>query len=258
MNNREYQLSRNDGVNHLHGGFKGFNKKVWKLESEINRTTHSGVVFSYISKDGEEGYPGNVKVTCTYLLTIFNELEIKFEAISDRSTIINLTNHTYFNLSGFEQLTIYDHQLRIFADAYTVKNEKDIPTGAIAPIKDTVLDFSTPRAIGQCIHELKTDRGYNHNFVLKKDTSSFCCCAQLSEPSSGRTLKLFTDQPGLQVYTANWWDGTIRGVQGKDYIQHGAIALETQAFPDSPNHIHFPNTFLKPGERYQTTTIFQF
>ncbi len=258
LDGESWQLPLNDGVNHLHGGFQGFNRKLWAVEETIEEEDQCGIRFSYLSKDGEEGYPGNLQVSVSYLLTNDNQLITQYEATTDRPTIISLTNHSYFNLSGFEQETIHDHYLQVNADAYTVKNENNTPSGEIASVRGTPLDFSVPQKIGRQIHQLETDRGYDHNFVLKNDHQTPAEAATLYEPLSGRSVKLFTNMPGMQVYTANWWDGSLTGYQGKAYQKHGAIALETQAFPDAPNHSHFPSAVLRPGERYARQTRFQF
>ena len=259
IDDKTWQLPLNDdGVNHLHGGLHGFNRKLWKIEEIINEEDKCGVTFSYVSKDGEEGYPGNLEVSVSYLLTKENLLIIQYTAVTDQPTIISLTNHSYFNLSGFEQETIHDHFLQINAEKYTVKNEFNTPSGEMASIKDTPFDFSSPQKIGQYIHELETDMGYDHNFVLNNDHRTPALAATLFEPASGRVLKVFTNMPGMQVYTANWWDGTITGYQDKPYQKHGAVALETQAFPDAPNQLQFPSAVLRPGEQYSKQTTFQF
>jgi aldose 1-epimerase len=253
-----YQLPVNDGLNHLHGGFTGFNRKVWSIDSVIEEEGAAGIQFSCTSKGGEEGYPGNLKVAVLYMLTEDNQLQIHYKATTDKPTIISLTNHTYFNLSGFEKETIYDHYLHVNARTYTVKNERNTPSGELAGTLGTPLDFHKPKRIGADIHELKTDRGYDHNYVLEYGTGEVKEAAGLYEPESGRRLRVLTNQPGIQVYTANWWDGTLVGYQGKPYQQHGAVALETQAFPDAPNHPHFPDPVLRQGEVYTRATIFQF
>ncbi|MCU7552217.1 galactose mutarotase [Chitinophagaceae bacterium LB-8] len=257
LDGKEYQLPINDGVNHLHGGQGGFHRKLWDIKTIINENDKVGVELFCLSKDGEEGYPGNLEVTVKYLLDN-NGLCISFFAGTDMPTIVNLTNHTYFNLSGFEDETIYNHQLQIFADNYLVKNSNNIPSGEIAPVKHTVFDFITPKSIGDHIGQLAEDKGYDHDFVLNTQDGNLVCAAALSDPPSGRVLKVYTNSPGVHLYTANWWDGTLTGQQGKAYQQHSSIALETQAFPDAPNHAHFPNVILRPGELYKTTTIFQF
>ena len=253
-----WQLPLNDGVNHLHGGYSGFNRKLWKIEETIDEEERCGVKFSYRSADGEEGYPGNLQVSVLYLLTNDNRLTIQYAAVTDQPTIISLTNHSYFNLSGFEQETIHDHFLQVNAEAYTVKNENNTPSGEMASVKDTPFDFTLPQKIGTHLHKLEKDRGYDHNFVLNNDHRTPALAATLYEPTSGRMLEVFTNMPGMQLYTANWWDGTLTGYQGKPYQQHGAVALETQAFPDAPNQSHFPSAVLRPGEQYSKQTTFRF
>lgn len=253
IDGKEYLLPVNDGPNHLHGGDSGFHKRVWKTEGE-----KGGITFSYLSKDGEEGYPGNLRVLVNFSLTGTNRLVISFTAVTDKKTIVSLTNHSYFNLTGFKNPSIHDHLLTVYADNYTLKNDNNIPTGEIKPVVNTAFDFLRQKSIGKDIKLLIEDMGYDVNYVLNNRTSQTALAAELYEPESGRLLKVFTDRPGLQVYTANWWDGSLIGSQGKTYEKHGAVALETQSFPDSPNHTNFPNTILKPGEVYRAETIYQF
>lgn len=250
----EYSLPVNDGKNHLHGGYNGFNKKVWKPKREIKEYDRVGLQFSYTSEDGEEGYPGKLKVLVEYVLTADDELIINYEAVTDKPTIINLTNHSYFNLSGFQTPTIYDHFLKINANKYTEKNENNVPTGCFKSVLNTPYDFLQFKAIGEHIHLLNDDRGYDINYVLDDISPA----VELYDPLSGRLLKLFTDRPGVQVYTANWWDGTLKGSHSQPYAQHAAVALETQAFPDAPNHTKFPGTVLYPEQVFKTKTILQF
>jgi aldose 1-epimerase len=256
ISGEQYQLSVNEQLNHLHGGFNGFNKKIWSIETIIEEEDKAGVVFLCLSEDREEGYPGNLKTTTTYLLNKTNELSINMEAITDKPTIINLTNHTYFNLSGFEETHIFNHFLKINAETYTEKNEQNVPNGHIVPVANSALDFSTGKLLGTDIELLRRDMGYDHNFVI--NGTGVRPAAEFWHPASGRALNILTDQPGLQLYTANFWDGSLVGQQGVVYRKHGAVALETQAFPDSPNHDNFPNTVLMPEEKYQTQTIFRF
>jgi aldose 1-epimerase len=256
IDGEHFQLDLNDGINHLHGGVHGFSRKIWEPIGMIQREDQVGVVFAYTSANGEEGYPGTLDVTVTYLLNTNNSLSIQYRAIADRSTIISLTNHSYFNLTGFRDDTIYEHYLQVNAESYTVKNENNTPSGVIASVIDTPLDFSEPQIIGKYIHEFKEDMGYDHNFVLRNNHTDINFAAHLFELKTGRSLKIFTNQPGLQVYTANWWDGELTGEQHKKYRQHSAIALETQGFPDSPNHDHFPSAILRPSMVYEKETIF--
>jgi aldose 1-epimerase len=254
----EYALSVNDPPNHLHGGFKGFDKKVWQVANTIEESHRTGISLSYSGKDGEEGYPGNLKAVVTYFLTEENKLHIQYSATTDKPTIVNLTNHSYFNLTAFEEQTVYNHQLRILADNYLVKNEYNVPSGEIASVKDGIMDFTTTKQIGTHINLFPKDRGYDHTYVVNKQNHEVELAAELLDPGSGRLLRVFTDQPGIQVYTANWWDGSLKHSSGNAYHKHAAIALEAQAFPDAPNHPNFPNTILRPGETYRATTIFQF
>ena len=267
LDGKEIHLSVNNDGNHLHGGFEGLHRKLWKLHSRISSAAEVGVVLEYMSPDGEEGYPGNIKIQVSYLLDKTGRFTIRYMAVTDKSTPVNLTNHSYFNLSGFETPTIGDHRLRVFADSYTEKNELNLPTGRIVSLAGTPMDFSTSKRIGDRIHDLLLDRGYDHNYVLNGADqvtsatgagSGIVPAAELYDPVSGRSLRVLTDRPGLQVYTANWWDGEIIGQQDVPYVQHGAVALETQAFPDSPNQPSFPDIILRPGEVYNTTSIFEF
>ena len=257
LDGKAYRLPVNNGNNHLHGGIKGFNKKVWKVEQEQCTGEKAWIKFSYVSADGEEGYPGELHVSVEMTLDNASQLSIKYSATTDKTTIVNLTNHSYFNLSGFTQPTILEHVLKMEASAYTIKDGNNIPTGQIVPVKGTPLDFTQFESIGSRISELKADKGYDHNFVLENN-ASVKKAATLSDPLSGRVLEVYTDRPGIQLYTANWWDGSITGRQQVPYVQYGAVALETQAYPDSPNHPDFPSVVLKPGEQYCTKTIFKF
>lgn len=255
----EVLLSVNNAPNHLHGGVEGFNKKVWDPVVLIEEADKVGVVFEYLSPDGEEGYPGNLTVQVKYMLDQHNRLSIHYSAITDKCTPVSLTNHSYFNLTGFENPVILDHLLQVNAGRYTEKNEHNIPTGEILPVAGTPLDFSIPKKIGKDISLLLFDQGYDHNFVIDHTgEGELSSAALLSDPQTGRLLRVFTDQPAIQVYTANFWDGSLSGRQQQPYVKHGAVALETQAFPDSPNHAGFPNTLLHPGDTYRSTTVYQF
>jgi aldose 1-epimerase len=261
IDDETYQLKRNDGVNNLHGGEFGFDKQVWETKNTISAATQCAVEFDYLSKDGEEGFPGNLNVSVIYVLNVKNELIIHYKATTDKATPVNLTNHSYFNLSGFQNDCINNHSLQIFADEYTEKNKNNQPTGKFIKVDGTIFDFRSAKRIAADISDevLKNDRGYDHNFVLKHDNSDAVIhAAQLSDDESGRTLDVFTTAPGIQLYTANFFDGSITGSQNKVYRQHSAVALETQAFPDSPNHPNFPNTILHPGEIYNSATVYAF
>jgi aldose 1-epimerase len=267
LNGEDIRLSVNNDGNHLHGGFEGLHRKIWALRSRIDTGDERGIVLEYMSADGEEGYPGNCRMQVSYVLDKMGRFAISYTAVTDKPTPVNLTNHSYFNLSGFERPTIADHWLRVFAGAYTEKNALNLPTGRLVSLAGTPMDFSTSRRIGENIGRLPLDKGFDHNYVLDGvapghdgagAAGGLRPAAELYDPVSGRSLRVLTDRPGLQVYTANWWDGAIVGRQGVPYVQHGAVALETQAFPDSPNQPSFPDTILRPGEVYRTTTIFEF
>lgn len=251
-------LSQNDGLNHLHGGVEGFNKKVWKIKLFIQGNEETGVIMEYLSQDGDEGYPGNLWVTVRYTLDRDNRLRIVYDAVTDKSTPVNLSNHSYFNLNGFVT-DVLDHSLRLNAAAYTENNSHSLPTGKILPVTGTPMDFLHAKTIGADIAGVAASEGYNHNFVLNdRFPGKVRFAAELSEPHSGRMLKVFTDRPGVQVYTANDWQGNITGPQGYAYGKHSAVALETQSFPDSPNHPGFPDTILRPGQRFISETVYEF
>jgi len=256
MGKSVYQLPINNGPNSLHGGLRGFDKRMWKLEpveSDI-----PAVRFSRLSPDGEEGYPGNLFVSVTFSLSDDNELRITYEATTDKETIVNLTNHSYFNLAGGG--TILDHVLTLHADAYTPVDHTLIPTGEIKNVEGTPWDFLTPTPIGLHLKETGGKPvGYDHNFVLNKSWfSTWSVAAEVDEPKSGRTLTVSTDQPGVQFYTGNFLDGTLTGDGGYVYSRYSGFCLETQHFPDSPNHDNFPSTFLAPGDTYKTSTVYAF
>ena len=258
LDGKNYQLTINDYPNHLHGGDNGFHRKIWKTERTKVDTDQCSLVFSYFSPDGEEGYPGNLHVVVTFTVTRSNELKISYQANTDKSTPINLTSHLYFNLSGFSERTIYDHELEINGKFITEKNADNVPTGKLLLCEGTPLDFRQRKKIGTHIKELDFDRGYNHNFVIDNPEDGVRSAATLINKSSGRMLEVLSDRPGLQVYTANWWDGSLTGAHGIPYGKHSAVALETQSYPDSPNHGNFSNTILRPGERFHSDTIYRF
>ncbi len=253
-----YTLDKNDGPNSLHGGFHGFDKKVWTAKPIGNNSLQ----LSYLSKNGEEGYPGDLSVNVIYTLTVNNELRIDYSATTDKDTVLNLTNHSYFNLAGQGVGDILGHIVTINADRYTPVDKTLIPTGELRPVAGTPFDFRAPHAIGERINaddeQLKYGRGYDHNFVLNRKGTSLELAARVVEPKSGRVLEILTTQPGLQFYTGNQLDGSIHGKGGAVYGQHAAFAMETQHFPDSPNHPKFPTTELKPGQRYHQITVFKF
>ncbi len=252
----EYQLAINNGHNHLHGGFRGFDKVVWQA-SEVA----DGLQLTYYSEDGEENYPGKLEAKVTYSLAETNELRIEYRAHTDRETIVNLTNHSYFNLAGSG--TILGHELTIEADAFTPVDETLIPTGEIRAVAGTPMDFTSARPIGSrindCFDQLQmAGGGYDHNFVLRTASGTLRHIATVREPVSGRVLQIATTEPGLQFYSGNFLDGSIVGKSGIAYRKHSGFCLETQHFPDSPNHPNFPSTTLKAGEEYRHTTIFKF
>jgi aldose 1-epimerase len=255
-----HALARNNGENSLHGGIKGFNKAVWEAR-EVAAKNGPSVELTYTSKDGEEGYPGNLSVKVVYTLTERNELKIDYSATTDKNTVLNLTNHSYFNLNPAGS-DILQHMLMIEADRFTPVDAGLIPTGELKSVAGTPFDFRKETAIGARIEQddeqLKLGKGYDHNFVLNKKGEGVELAARVVEPTSGRVLEVLTDQPGVQFYSGNFLDGTVRGKGGKVYQQRSAFCLETQHFPDSPNHPKFPTTELKPGEKYHSTTIYKF
>ena len=261
LDGTEYQLPANDGQNTLHAGVKGFDKVVWDATPTM---TDNGPALKlhYLSKDMEEGFPGNLDVTVTYTLTNKNELVIDYEATTDKPTVCNLTNHNYYNLAGQGSGDILGHRLMIKADAYTPVDKGLIPTGRIAPVKGTPMDFTKPAAIGARINkntkQLTYGSGYDHNWVLNKTGSKLSLAARVYEPTTGRIMKIYTNEPGIQFYAGNFLDGTITGKEGKVYQHRYAFCLETQHFPDSPNKPEFPSTTLRPGEVYKTKTVHKF
>jgi aldose 1-epimerase len=251
----EYKLAANNGVNHIHGGRKNFAKVVWKGH-EVREKDGVGVKMEYLSVDGEEGYPGNLSVGVTYILTNANELELRYEATTDKPTIVNLTNHAYWNLGGQGSGDVYGHELKLAAAKYTVFGPGLIPTGEIAKVKGTPLDFTKPTAIGARIGEV--DRGYDHNFVLKGKAGKMKLCGTVYEPKSGRVMEVRTTEPGVQLYTGNHLSERMKGKKGVVYGRHHAFCLETQHYPDSPNKPEFPSTVLRPGKKFESVTVFKF
>jgi aldose 1-epimerase len=259
LNGTEFQLAQNNGVNHLHGGIKGFHKVLWSAQTQ-SAADELVLHLTYLSKDGDENYPGNLSVTVDYVLNNHNELQVRYAATTDRDTIINLTNHSYFNLAGGG--SILDHELMLNADAFTPVCEDLIPTGDLRKVEGTPMDFRTAHKIGARINEpyeqLGFTGGYDHNFVLNDSENPLKQAARVFDPSSGRLLEVLTTQPGLQFYSGNFLDGSLVGKGGVAYEKYAAMCLETQCFPDSPNHANFPSTVLRAGERFEELAVFRF
>jgi len=262
LNGVTYSLARNNGEHHLHGGLKGFDKVVWKARDAAT-PNNQALELTYLSKDLEEGYPGNMLVRVIYALNDANELRIEYFATSDKDTVVNLSNHTYFNLGGHDFGDILKHELMINADRFTPTDSTSIPTGELQSVEGTPFDFKLPAAIGLRVNQeheqLKYGHGYDQNFVLNRaDSSSSSLAARVLDPESGRVLEVWTTEPGLQLYCGNFLDGTIRGKKGVPYHRNQGFCLETQHFPDSPNQPNFPPTVLKAGAQFRSTTIFRF
>ena len=264
LDGKAYQLATNNGPNHLHGGVKGFDKVVWSAEP-AETDSSATVTISYVSPAGEEGYPGTLRARVTYTLTDRDELRVDYLATTDQATPVNLTQHSYFNLAGAGTRDILAHDLMIAADRYTPVDATLIPTGEIAAVAGTPFDFRTPTAIGARIGQsdvqLQHGKGYDHNWVLNRAGAAegaLVLAARVTEPTTGRTLDVFTTEPGIQFYSGNFLDGTITGKDGRVYQHRYGFCLETQHFPDSPNHPNFPSTILRPGREYRSTTVFQF
>jgi aldose 1-epimerase len=257
LDGKTYHLPINNGPNTLHGGRKGFDKKVWKAEPKETPDGPS-VALTRISPDGEEGFPGTLTATCIYTLGNDNSLTYEFVATTDKPTVVNLANHSYFNLAGEGNGNILDHIMQINADKYTDVDDGLIPTGEIKSAKGTPLDFTTPMPIGARINQISKIGGYDHNYILNSPGPKPGFCARVKDPQSGRVMEVLTTQPGVQFYSAIHLSDGLVGPGGKHYMKYGAFCLETQHFPDSPNHPDFPTTVLRPGEKYDQTTILKF
>ncbi|HYF31768.1 MAG TPA: aldose epimerase family protein [Chitinophagaceae bacterium] len=253
LDGKEYTLAPNNNGNSLHGGYKGYDKVIWDAE-KLNDTS---LKLTYVSNDGEEGYPGNLHITVIYTLTSDNGLQIDYFATTDQATPINLTSHCYFNLSAGKDPAILNHRLQLNASKYTVADDALVPTGELADVQGGPMDFTTEKLIGDDIQQVKG--GYDHNWVLDNNGNTLEKAATLYEPVSGRYMEVYTTQPGIQFYSGNFLNGILQDTKnGQVYGKHAALCLETQHFPDSPNQPHFPNTILRPGEAYRQTTVYRF
>ncbi len=254
LDGKEYTLAINNGPNHLHGGLQGFDTQVWSVTELPDQ---SALKLTYTSKDGEEGYPGNLTISVTYTLTNDNELKIDYEATTDKATPVNLTNHSYFNLAAGQAEDALNHEVVLYADRYTIVDENLIPTGELPLVAGTPMDFSTPHTIGSRIAQVAG--GYDHNYVLtNSQDGSLGLAATVYEPQTGRVMEVYTTQPGIQFYSGNFLDGSLTGHQGRVYKKHYGFCLETQHFPDSPNQPDFPSTILRPGETFKQSTVYKF
>ncbi|HMN45988.1 MAG TPA: aldose epimerase family protein [Povalibacter sp.] len=260
LDGKSYQLAANDGPNHLHGGVKGFDKAVWKIDA-VNSGSPASVALSHVSPDGDGGFPGTLEVTATYSLNEKNELSLEYRATTDKPTVLNLTNHSYFNLAGGGD--ILGHRLTLLADAYTPVDATLIPTGERRNVAGTPFDFRQPRAIGERVRDghdeqIRFGRGYDHNYVLRDEAGTLRRAAKLEDPASGRVMELLTAAPAVQFYSGNFLDGTSIGKGGRIHRQGDALCLEPQVFPDSPNHADFPSARLNPGDTYTNVIVYRF
>jgi aldose 1-epimerase len=261
INGIEYKVAPNDGANHLHGGIVGFDKVIWRAEID-NKDGVESLALSYVSQDGEEGYPGKLYVRVTYTLTEENALNIDYYGVSDKDTVVNLTNHSYFNLGGHDSGDILKHKVMINSEKFTVSNKDCVPTGEIKSVENTPLDFRELTEIGRGINseydQLVYGMGYDHNFILKVNEKNVIKAAEVYEENSGRVMEVYTNKPGIQLYSGNHLDGTLIGKGGKAYEKRNALCLETQFYPNSIKHKHFPSPILKACEEYNFTTIYKF
>jgi aldose 1-epimerase len=257
LEGKEYTLAVNRAPNHLHGGLRGFDKRIWQSRTPDAGKAEVSVEFTYISPDGEEGYPGTLQVRVVYALTDDNELRLRYNAAADKATPVNLSNHSFFNLAGSG--TILDHVLTLNADRYTPAGATLIPTGEIVPVKGTGLDFTQPRCIGERIDEFRSfANGYDHNFVLNGGGGELVLCARVEDPKSGRVMEILTSEPGVQFFTGNRFDGSVTGVGGVVFHRHAGFCLEPQHFPNSINQPSFPSVVLKPGGVFESASIYRF
>lgn len=261
LDGKEYTLATNNGENHLHGGVRGFDKVVWTARPLAARGGQA-LELTYVSKDGEEGYPGNLTVRAVYTLTDANELKIEYYATTDKATVVNLTNHNYYNLAGQGNGDILGHLLTVNASRFTPTDAGAIPTGELRPVRGTPFDFTRPTAIGARINQdeeqLKLGKGYDHNFVVDGRAGTLRLAGRVTEPTTGRAMEVWTTEPGMQLYTGNYLDGSDIGKGGKPYRQRYGFCLETQHYPDSPNRPGFPSTVLRKGARFRSTTVYKF
>ena len=262
LDGKQYSLAKNNGDNAIHGGLIGFDKKFWHTVTK-SKGTEASLSLTLVSKDGEEGYPGNLTAKVTYTLNDRDQLVIDYSATTDKVTVINLTQHAYFNLNGHGTGSVLDHEIMINADQYTPIDNESIPTGELASVEGTPLDFRTAKPIGVDINsnheQIRLGSGFDHNFIISHAVEGeLTLAASVLSPSTGRTLNVYTDQPGMQFYTGNFLNGTLKGKDGAVYAQRNAFCLETQHYPDSPNKPNFPSTILRPGEQYVTRTVFEF